>query len=273
MTVDDKIVKALHEAKEPLGPKEIADRTGEDHGYVRKRVRALDKNEKIQRLSGGKYRTRRENPLNAEVEVLSEGLSPERTGMTSGTETNGERQGEEGEPEGVRKAAIQDVVEVDGRFLEGLARGEPLSEVLEGAMTMRNELDAGAREWVVARVEGHSGEPIIPSGTWVLGVRSDEVKGEGYHLLSREQASEANSKKERRTYEAGYLYPWPGQKPRGFIEETGPGRDNRTWIHTKGRRYRLKASPRVGAETIIIGAIVGALTNPNALERFGRRKE
>jgi hypothetical protein len=167
------------------------------------------------------------------------------------------------------------VIEVDGRFLEGLAGGHEkmVSEMREGGIRMRKELDAGAKDWVVARVEGHSGDPIIPSGTWILGIRSEEVKEEGYHLLYRDQELDANAKRNRRKYEAGYLFPWSEQTSRGFIEETGTGRENRTWVQTEGGRYRLKDSPRVGTETVIIGAIVGALTNPNALERVGCPKE
>lgn len=275
MTVDEQIVRTLHKAREPLGPKEIAQRTGEDHGYVRKRVRELDKKGEIQGLSGGKYQVREERASTAAVEILSEGVSPRTMGMISGTEANGDRQGVGGETEPVRTSSAHDVIEVDGRFLEGLAGGHEkmVSEMREGGIRMRNELDAGAKDWVVARVEGHSGDPVIPSGTWVLGIRREEVKEEGYHLLYRDQGLDANAKRNRRKYEAGYLFPWSEQKSRGFIEETGTGRENRAWVQMKGGRYRLKASPRVGTETVIIGAIVGALTNPNALERVGRPKE
>lgn len=53
--VDSDILEALEKAAAPLRPKEIAERRNLSHSYVRKRVRKLEQDGKIEGMRGGRY--------------------------------------------------------------------------------------------------------------------------------------------------------------------------------------------------------------------------
>lgn len=265
MTVDEKIVRVLETATQPLGPKEIALRADEDHGYVRKRVRALDNEGKIEGLSGGKYRSRRQSNHAATVTILTEGLYPKKArGSEESSNGKAQRRGERKEDETI---FVHREVEVDWRFLKGLVAWHEKPTAGTGE-SMSSGLSGRGTRWIAARVRGNSGEPMIRSGTWVLGTMRSVVRAEGYHLLyKRTRSSRHTPTEDSREFKASYLYPWKGDESKGFIEETGAGRDNRTWVHGGGSTYTLMEAPGDNQDTRLIGVIVGALINPNAFPR------
>jgi len=73
MSVDEKIIGILREADRPMGPKEITDSRELSYGYVRKRVRVLDKEGKIRQVGPGQYVLSMDAKQSLAVEMLEGG--------------------------------------------------------------------------------------------------------------------------------------------------------------------------------------------------------